>query len=639
MMNSARAATLRAVVETLAPPGARIDRITSLASQTIDERSPARRAELGQLLDLLRLPMLATHATRAGVLLALAGSPVAKLRTGFNALKRLTLLLAYAEGAPGDDNPLWAACGYPGPRNDRSTYDTVLPLTAAREGERVSADVVVIGSGAGGGLVAGAFARAGKRVVVLEAGAAFDATTFTQRETSLADLYLDGGNTASKDLGVTILAGGTLGGGTTINWSTSLRLPERIGAEWEAESGIAGLAAELAPRFDALERRLALEPCTRHNANNRVIVEGARALGIHAAAMPRNAPADCGEGCGYCGFGCSYAKKRSTPRVFLADVVAGGGAIYARATAQHVMLAGRRARGVLVEQVAANGDVRHFEVAADLVVVAGGTLRTPGILARSGIAHPLLGARLFLHPVAAALPEFDAPIDAFAGPMQSAYSDAYNYLDGNYGAKIESAPAHPGLSALCLPWEGRNAHASLMRRFRYFAATLALVRDRDPGRIGLDAEADIDYSVSPFDGEHLLAGLAGVFDIAFAAGARRVSTLHVKPIAIERDAWTTARRAALVEQLASIGVGSNRQPFFSAHQMGTAAMGADPARSVVDPGGRVWGYENLLVADASLFPQASGVNPMLTIMAMAARVAEQHGAAATAAREESRPAG
>ncbi|MFZ0031299.1 MAG: GMC family oxidoreductase, partial [Candidatus Cybelea sp.] len=107
--------------------------------------------------------------------------------------------------------------------------------------------------------------------------------------------------------------------------------------------------------------------------------------------------------------------------------------------------------------------------------------------------------------------------------------------------------------------------------------------------------------------------------------AVRVMTLHTRPIEIERTQWSPRCRDEFAERLRTIGVAPNRQIVFSAHQMGTAAMGARRADSVVNPAGSVWGYENLLVADASVFPQSSGVNPMLTIMAMAARIAAQHG--------------
>jgi choline dehydrogenase-like flavoprotein len=626
-MHAGRRSTLRTIIATFAPVDARVERVAEYAALAIDGLSPKRRAELLQLLDLLALPMKANDATRARTLLLFANSPIPKLRTGFAALKRLALYLCYAESELADPNPAWARIGYPGPRNDRATSDVALPLSVAREGDRLHADVVVVGSGAGGGVAAASFARAGKRVVVLEAGGAFDARTFTQSELAMSELYLEGGLAATQDLGVAILAGATLGGGTTVNWCTSFRLPERIAAEWERESGMARLGSELAPHYDALERELRLAPANAHNANNRALFDGARALGVHADAMPRNAPADCGDGCGYCGFGCAYGKKRSTPRQFLPDVVRGGGAIYADAHVERIELAGARAKSVRVRQTVAPGDVRSFDVAADLIVVAAGTLRTPGLLARSGVRHPQLGQRLFLHPVAALFPEYAHAIEAWCGPMQSAYSDAYNYRVGNYGAKLEAAPTHPGLAALAIPWLDRASHARALERGRNGATFIAVTRDRDPGAIDLDDEATIRYRVSPFDGENLLHGLAGMIDVAFAGGATRVTTLHTRPIVIERAAWNAARRTALVAELGRIGTASNRQVFFSAHQMGTAAMGADPNASVVDPEGAVWGYDNLLVVDAATFPQASGVNPMLTVMAMAARVAARHGGA------------
>ena len=626
-MNARRQETLRAVVETFVPAEARIDRVTGLAAMAIDALTPGRTDEMNQLLDLLMLPMKAHEATRAGALKIFADSPVTKLRTGFAALKRLALFLAYAESEPGNENPLWKYADYPGPRGDfAGVSDPALPLETGRAGERIEADVVVIGSGAGGGVAAAAFARAGKRVVVLEAGQALDAQSFTQRELSMKDLYLDAGQTSSTDLGVCILAGGTLGGGTTVNWCTSFRLPDRIADEWDQESGLSSLGSELAPHYAYLERELGLAPVAKHNRNNQVILDGATALGVQCGAMPRNASTDCGDGCGYCGFGCSYGKKRSTSRAYLPEVAKNGGAIYANAKALKIDLQGSRARGVQVEQTNADGtEVRRFEVVADLVVVSGGSLRTPGILARSGIRHHNLGRRLFLHPVSALFPEFPHEIRAWEGPMQSAYSDAYNYRTGNYGPKIEVAPTHGGISAMALPWTGRSAHFEKMKRAKYGATLIAVTRDRDPGFIELDDEAQIHYTVSPHEGENLLAGIAGMADIAFAAGAVRLSTLHNKPITIERKDWTASRRAKFVEQLRGIGYAACRQIFFSAHQMGTANLGANPEHSVVDPSGRVWGYENLIVADASLFPQASGVNPMLTIMAMAKRVVEMHG--------------
>ncbi len=170
-------------------------------------------------------------------------------------------------------------------------------------------------------------------------------------------------------------------------------------AEWETQSGIAGLAAELRPHYDALEAELGARAAERAQPQQRRDRRpAARRLGVPAGAMPRNAPTDCGAGCGYCGMGCAYAKKRSTARVYLPEVVAAGGAVYARARAERILIEGGRARGVAVTQTGPDGVPRRFTVRANLVVSAAGTLRTPGLLARSGIAAPLLGRRLVPAP-------------------------------------------------------------------------------------------------------------------------------------------------------------------------------------------------------------------------------------------------
>ena len=263
---------------------------------------------------------------------------------------------------------------------------------------------------------------------------------------------------------------------------------------------------------------------------------------------------------------------------------------------------------------------------ADTYVVAGGALRTPGILSRSGITHPLLGRRLFLHPTTAVFGTFDRPIDPWNGPMQSAYTDAFNGRGETYGPKIETAPVHPGLSALSVPWRSRDQHARVMACGSRMATLIAVVRDRDPGSISLDDAAHIRYRLSAYDGGHIQAGIIGMIEILFAAGATRVSTLHNRPLTAERSEWNAGARRAFTHRLTRTGYAPNRQILFSAHQMGTATMGSDPAHSVVDPTGAVWGYENVLVADSSLFPLSSGANPMLTILAMAGRIAAHHGA-------------
>jgi choline dehydrogenase-like flavoprotein len=182
-------------------------------------------------------------------------------------------------------------------------------------------------------------------------------------------------------------------------------------------------------------------------------------------------------------------------------------------------------------------------------------------------------------------------------------------------------PAHPGLMALSLPWRSRAQHAELMQRARFAAGLIVLTRDRGSGKVSLDGRDDISYRLSPYDARHMLRALAGLTDILFAAGATRVMTLHTNPLALDRAHADAAGRRRFGEAIASRGAGANRLGVFSAHQMGSCRMHRDPRMGVVDERGAVHGLGGVYVADASVFPLASGVNPMLTIMALAHRTA------------------
>jgi choline dehydrogenase-like flavoprotein len=253
--------------------------------------------------------------------------------------------------------------------------------------------------------------------------------------------------------------------------------------------------------------------------------------------------------------------------------------------------------------------------------VSAGSLRTPGILARSGIESRHLGRHLRLHPTTALFAAFDEPVEAWRGPMQTVVSDQFGDLHDGYGAKLEAVPAHPGLSALALPWRSQAQHFELMRKARNAAALIVLTRDRGEGSVSLNARADIEYAVDPYDGAHMLRALAGLTEITFAAGATSIVTLHTDPMELTRSLASRANLDAFATQLQARGTGPNRLSVFSAHQMGTCRMHRDPRFGVVDEHGWVHGIEGLLVADASVFPLSSGVNPMLTIMALAHRTA------------------
>jgi choline dehydrogenase-like flavoprotein len=624
MLSSTQETTLAAVVESFAPDDADAAATRALVTAAVDGLPPHKRRSLLFVLDALGSPLgglaLAgrpqpfarlSAAARERVLRALAR--IGPLRPAFDSLARLSLFAAYAVDDGHGSSAVWSRIGYPGPRHDVPPF-AALPTLAAVDGT-LAADAVVIGSGAGGGVAAALLARAGLRTVVLEAGPPFEAVAARQREAeAFAALYLEAGLAATSDVGVAILAGACVGGGTSINWSTSLRLHASVAQAWGAAIGRPAFAAELADAYDAVETRMAVTVATAHNRNNGVIVDGCAKLGWEARAIPRNA--DCNiEGCGYCGFGCAYGNKRGTALTYLRDAVEAGAVIYAGTRATRIRIVDGAAAGV--EARGADGSTLIVE--APLVVVAAGALRTPGLLAQSGVRSPHLGKHLHLHPTSAISAAFPEPIESWHGAMQTALCDRFTDSDDGFGATIEAAPSHPGLMAQATPWTSRAAHAELLNGARNRASLIALTRDSGEGEVGLDERAVVNYTLASRDARNLAAGLATAARIAFAAGALEVSTLHAEPLTLTAAEATPAGLHAFAARLVSLAARKAPVALFSAHQMGTARMASDPAHGVLDAEGRVYGVEGLLVVDGSAFPNASAVNPMLTIMALAHR--------------------
>ena len=617
---------LRAVAATLVTDGAadlgdRVGRkIASLPRR-------ADRAELDRLLRLLdvaavnlllsRIPKPFTRMSpdeRERCLRGWASSRLLQRRKAFQALKRLTTVTHYT--TPG----VARAIGYPGPLGPApNTPKPIRPVTI-RTDATLHCDVVVIGSGAGGGVVAAELTAAGKDVIVLEKGGYRNEADFTHQEgEALETMYDAGGLLATSDLGFVVLQGSTLGGGTVINYTTSFHTPDTVRGEWARKHGLPHFeSAEFTRALDAVARRLGVN--TDHakpSGRDQILIRGLAQLRWHHGLLPRDVRG-CSEddSCGYCGMGCRRGAKQSTLITYLQDAAAQGARIVVGCDVRRVVIERRVASGI---QARVGPHALH--VRAKAVVVAAGSVHSPALLLRSGVTLPALGRHLALHPATAVLADMDEDVRPWTGTVQAHYSDQFADLDAGYGFKFETAPVHPSLQALAAPWESGAGHRDRMARLPKTALVGILLRDRFGGRVRVDRDgvAVIDYRLSRYDRAHLRRAMGAAAEVLEAAGAREIWAPLARTVTYRpgskgaRDEW--------LERVDAAGWGPNELLLVTFHQMASCRMGASARTSVVDSEHRVWGIRGLYVADASTFPSASGVNPMLTVMAIAHRAA------------------
>jgi choline dehydrogenase-like flavoprotein len=569
------------------------------------------RAELMRLLSLWDAPFLHGRRRRfsalpaderEAVLRRWRDSPVTARRRAFQGLRKGATIAYYGTvGVPGYPGALGPPVE-PAPRR----------LASARAGGDLSCDVCVVGSGAGGGVAAAVLAAAGLDVVVLEAGSHYEDADFDGDELSgYRRLYLDAAGGATADGGVGLLAGECLGGTTLINYSTSFRTPDTVRAEWGGPFAMPDFDRAL----DAVCHRLGVG--TDENlpsSRDETMARGLRALGWHVDAMPRNVRGcDQGRVCGYCGFGCQLGAKQSTLVTWLVDAQRDGAQIVADARAERILVDNGAARGV--EAVSADG--RRLTVTARAVAVACGALQTPVLLRRSGLGNEHVGRHLHLHPATAVLGTMPDEVRPWEGSMQALYSDEHSDLDGEgYGLKYETAPVHPSLMAAFIAWSSAAEHAELMRLLPRVSAVGILLRDRSEGevRVRRDGSSRVRYRFDPRDVRHIRAGVDGAAQILEAAGAGWIASSHQRPVAYEPG---RSPRAEFVRAADAVGYGPGRCVFYAFHLMGSARMGDSPSTTACDQDGNVWGVDGVTVVDGSAFPSASGVNPMVTIEAIA----------------------
>jgi choline dehydrogenase-like flavoprotein len=465
-------------------------------------------------------------------------------------------------------------------------------------GERLEADFCVIGAGAGGAVAACELAEGGARVVVLEQGGAHDADEFTARPSQmLARLYRDGGGTMTLGSPPIVLPlGRGVGGTTLVNSGTCFRTPARVLERWNREFGLPLDEAAMRPYFERVEDALSVAEVTPElaGANAAVARRGAEALNWSHGYLRRNARGCVGSG--VCAFGCPTSAKQHTGITYIPRARAAGARIVTGADVREVIVRGGRAHGVRARL----GDGSGLEVRAPRVVIACGTVHTPGLLAASGLGRSSgeLGRNLALHPATAGFALMDEVVDMARGVPQSFYVDEF----ASEGIMFEGVAGPPAYAAMSLPLTGAE-HSRAMARYRNLAQFGLMVSDSSRGRVlSLGRRPVIRYDLCEQDLERFRAGLGRLRELFLAAGAREVF-LPLPP-----GVDPAAARARDLKLMAF-------------HPLGTARAHARADLGVTDANLRVHGTDGVYVADGSVVPSALGVNPQITIMALATRLA------------------
>ena len=489
----------------------------------------------------------------------------------------------------------------------------------------VSADVCVVGSGAGGAVLSEQLVSRGLRVVMLEEGGYHTRAEFNMRESwAYPALYQEMGNRATDDQSVLILQGRSVGGGTTVNWCTSFRTPERVLDRWASDYGVQGLTtAALTPHWEVLERRLHISEWPREgmNRNNHVLWVGCEKLGFSRGLIRRNVN-NCAD-LGKCGLGCPIDAKQSMLVTLIPDAVERGMDVYANASARRLIVEGRRVRGVEAQILDGSSDAPKgvtLTVRAKTVAVCGGAINSPALLLRSGLTgRGNVGKRLYLHPVVIMAAQMEQPVEAWNGAPQAVYS--HHFIDrgpDRMGYFLEVPPLYPMIAANVLPGFG-VAHQTLMQRLPSTQVTIAITADGFvPGDVGgsvrlgdpKERRVHIDYPLHPWHWEAFRDACEVMARVQFAGGAREVFSLHASPVRLRPGDDIGRLLAAAPWEAGRVRVAT-------AHQMGGCCMGKDAEHSVVDSTLRYHDLDNLFVVDGSVLPTSLGVNPQETIFGIA----------------------